>query len=323
MNTELFFDCGAPSIYNLLSKKNKNKVMGSHIKQRKRDDFSYVESDEYKAYRKDYAKFLQENHHVFRTYPNLDVINNAELTYKNQKWLEDKGLKPWPVWHFGSDVKWLRRYLKEGYKSLCIGGMVPNSARVLKPALDRLWLKELTDSKGMPLARVHGFAMTSFLLISRYPWFSVDSKSWIDYARFGRILIPFSDKGKLDYLRSYKVAVTFRSLDKRTARRGVHIDAMSAPKRDYVLRYLKSLGIPFGKSSFKTVNDPNYKPIKQKEIWSKPGKEVEVIEQHGVSNTNVMRMDVNLIAFHEIEKSIPSWPWSVHQTIGRKTKGLF
>lgn len=320
---EIFLDCGAPSLYNLLSKKKKNKVMGANIKQRKFDDFSYVQDPQYLQYRKEYAQFVKEHEQYLSAYPNLDVINNAELTYKNQKWLEKRGLKPNPVWHFGSDVKWLRRYLDEGYKYICIGGMVPNPTRVLMPALDRIWMNELTDSNGMPKVKVHGFAMTSFVLMYRYPWFSVDSKSWIDYSRFGRVLVPMPIKGKINWFQPTKIAVTPRSYNIQTAQQGNHIKAMPKSHQKYIMDYLKDIGIPFGKSSFKKV-PKGYTLQQKKELWFRKDEEIEIIEEQGVCNSNVSRMDANIYVFRQIEKNTPAWPWSLFDKVNpAKQKGLF
>ena len=37
--------------------------------------------------------------------------------------------------------------------------------------------------------RVHGFGLTTFPLVERYPWFSVDSSSWAAISRNGGVLL--------------------------------------------------------------------------------------------------------------------------------------
>ncbi len=168
----IFLDSGAPSLYNSLARTNKGATfMGSYLKDRKNDDFSFVYSDAYLKYRQAYVDFLKKNYQKFDVYVNLDIINNGEETWKNQVFIEKEGLHPLPVFHLGEDIKWLKFYLNKGYNYIAIGGLIPNPYKVLAPALDELWAKYLTDKKGYPIVRIHGFALTSVRLMVRYPWF--------------------------------------------------------------------------------------------------------------------------------------------------------
>jgi uncharacterized protein Usg len=65
--------------------------------------------------------------------------------------------------------------------------MVPESTSYLMKWLDRLWGNILTDKKGRPLIKVHGFGLTTASLMTRYPWYSVDSTSWLMAAASGSI----------------------------------------------------------------------------------------------------------------------------------------
>lgn len=194
---KLFADCGAPSLYNKLSRKVEKKgVMGSTFAERKFDDFSYTETEEYAAYRDSYIDFLVENKDNIDVYSNLDVINNPVLTYKNQRLLEDAGLSPIPVYHLGTDVKWLKRYI-DRYEYIALGGLIPNPTKVLIPILDEMFKKYLTDDKGFPRVKLHGFACTSMPLMLRYPWYSVDSTTCRKLAIYGSIVIPEFSREKL------------------------------------------------------------------------------------------------------------------------------
>ena len=160
---KVFIDCGAPSLYNKLSRDkelNSRGTMGTVMSQRKFDDYSYTETKEYDAYRQAYIEFMLKHKHEVDVYSNLDVINNPELTWKNQQILEEAGLAPIPVFHLGCDTKWLAKYLKK-YEYIAIGGLVPNPTSVLIPWLDVLFKEHLCDSDGYPKAKYHGFACTS------------------------------------------------------------------------------------------------------------------------------------------------------------------
>ena len=308
----LFMDCGAPSLYNKLSRQVKTStIMGSHIKNRRRDDFTYVQTEEYAQYRFEYLEFIRSNPHL-DCFSNLDVINNAELTYQNQKWFEKRGLKPLPVWHFGEDIKWLQKYLDEGYKYICVGGMVPNPSAVLRPALDRIWTTMLTDKQGMPKVKVHGFAMTSFELMYRWPWYSVDSKSWIDYARYGFILLPpLMRDGTYDWRHPARIGVSDHAIEKRNPR--THFRFMDGRTRQRVLDLLKLVGVPLGVSKVKSK--PEGYELEDNESWltkptpTHPGT-VEATIEPGVRNSYISRMDVNLYLYRMIEQTVPAWPWA-------------
>ena len=172
----LMLDSGSPSLYNtMIRKKKTGGIMGSFLKDRVNDTFEFLETETYKAYKAAYIDFLLRNHQYFDVYVNLDIINNAQATWDNQLELESYGLKPIPVFHFGSDMKWLYMLLEKGYKYIAMGGFIPNPVSVLQPVLDDLWSNVLCDKDGMPKVKVHGFAVTSARLVVRYPWWSTDS----------------------------------------------------------------------------------------------------------------------------------------------------
>jgi hypothetical protein len=311
-NISLFLDCGAPSLYNKLSRIRKEKgVMGSHMKDRKRDDFSYIETEEYLQYRDSYIEFVKKNKGVLDVYSNLDVINNPKATWENQRYLEGKGIKPIPVFHLGSDPSWLVKYIEAKYDYIAIGGMVPNAPSVLIPLLDDFWSKYLTDEKGMPVVKIHGFAMTSLPLMFRYPWYSVDSTSWVMTSRFGSVYVPRFRNGKWIYdENSWKISLSSRSPSKEDA--GQHLDSVSPFVQEEIVRYFKEKGYRIGKSEFR-MEIESYS-LKDNERWN--GKEVidgkreiELVLEEGLCNSYRLRDEINIIYFLDVEKSMPKWPW--------------
>lgn len=147
----------------------------------------------------EYINFIKKYQKYLTVYAVLDDINSPEITWKNQKYMEDAGLNPLPVFHYGEDEKWLSECMKYDYFAL--GGMVPISNAKLKPWLDKIWRK-LVDKDGYAKFKVHGFGLTSVELMKRYPWYSVDSTSWVMTGRFGSVMcnigsinkVCFSDK---------------------------------------------------------------------------------------------------------------------------------
>jgi hypothetical protein len=116
----------------------------------------------------------------------LDKIGDAQGTYENQMQMESLGVKPIPCYHYGEDERYLEYYVAN-YDYVSIGGMAFVSKPQLATWLDRLWGTYLCDGAGKPKTRVHGFAMTNPNLMIRYPWYSVDSSSWVQISAHGNI----------------------------------------------------------------------------------------------------------------------------------------
>lgn len=118
----------------------------------------------------------------------MDAIGDALGTYQNQLAMEAMGVRPLPCFHFGEDVRYLEHYVAN-YSYITLGGMVAQSTWQLKLWLDDIWEKYLTDGSGRPKVKVHGFGLTTPELMRRYPWYSVDSSSWVQIARVGGMLL--------------------------------------------------------------------------------------------------------------------------------------
>jgi hypothetical protein len=149
-----------------------------------------------------YARFLREYKDIYHIASNVDVIgrNCEKETYDNQKKLEalvGPGIVG-PVHHVRDHDDWLRRYMDEGYDYLFIGGMVPEEIPVLRLWLDYIWTKYLINPDGTSKIKVHGFGLTSDELIFRYPWFSVDSTSWVIASGFGFCFLDIPEDEAID-----------------------------------------------------------------------------------------------------------------------------
>ncbi len=143
-----------------------------------------------------YANFIHEHGHHFSVKANIDVIGDAgPKSWANLKELEARGAGVFPVFHFTDDDKWLVKILDEGYDFFALGGLVGAGRKVLMAWLDRVWTRYLTLPDGSPRCKVHGFGLTDQVLMLRYPWYSVDSASWVFSASFGSCV--FAVDGKL------------------------------------------------------------------------------------------------------------------------------
>jgi hypothetical protein len=287
--------------------------------ERKRVDL-FLDSGAYSAWAQgkeivldDYIEFIKEHGDVLDVYSNLDVIGDPEATWKNQRRMEKAGLNPVPVYHYGEDIKYLTKLLARGYEYISLGGMVPISTKDLIYWLDELFTNYLTDEYGMPIVKVHGFGLTSLRLMLRYPWFSVDSTSWVVSGRMGTIYIPRYRLGKWIYdEESWKVAVSH--LSPNLKEKGKHISTMNKSEKDILLKYIHEKGYVMGESKLRYEND-GYKPIEGERLLNKSDKDpagqrqVERIIEPGISNKYQLRDELNILYFMDLEKTMTKWPW--------------
>lgn len=118
----------------------------------------------------------------------LDGIGDPQKTWENQVYMERYGAPPLPCFHFGEDERYLEYYVKH-YPYITIGGMVGKKIDDVIKWLDYVWPRYMLDSTGHPRLKVHAFGITTDRIMERYPWYSVDSSSWIQAASFGNIYV--------------------------------------------------------------------------------------------------------------------------------------
>ena len=183
-----------------------------------------------------YTQFLKDNADWIHTASNVDEIGagKEEATYRNQKELERLGADVCPVHHARDADKWLQKYLAEGYDYIFLGGMVPETTKYLLGWLDHVWGRYLTRKDGTARVKVHGFGLTTFELMTRYPWFSVDSTSWVQHGSFGCVMVDFPD-GRLQRIVVSQDSPMVHDFDR-------HLDNMSPPERRVVLDRIEELG---------------------------------------------------------------------------------
>jgi hypothetical protein len=193
----------------------------------------------------DYIAFVQRNRHLISNYVNLDVIpgamgrmdwrseaieKSATGSYANLQRMKDAGLTPIPVFHQGERFHWLERLLDDREPYVGISPYMRSSQRETIRWLDQCFAR----LKGRPV-RTHGFGVTSHILVSSFPWSSVDSTTWLQGAGNGQIVVPvYVGSGKWDYsVRPDVISVTDGS-----RHNGNHIDALDPARSAFVRRYL-------------------------------------------------------------------------------------
>lgn len=185
-----------------------------------------------------YIEFVYKNRDIILDVDNiglysvLDDVRSAKNTYENQLYMEQNGLKPLPCFHYGEDVSMLKKYI-DNYEYITLGGMVPISTKQLYYWLDDIWNKYLTKEDKTARIKVHGFGLTTFELMEPYPWFSVDSSTWVQNANFGMIT-------------SHKYG-TLNISAKSPARkdRGRHLTTLPEMTKKEILKELEEKGFEF------------------------------------------------------------------------------
>ena len=189
-----------------------------------------------------YCDYIKRNSDLWRVedgdamFSVLDGIGDPLQTYRNQLHMEALGARPLPCFHFGEDERYLEWYV-QNYDYITIGGMVGRSTEVLFKWLDRIWNKYLVDGSGKPKVKTHAFGITSVSIMERYPWYSVDSSSWIQSAAFGGIVTP----------KWGNLSVSEKSPSRHDA--GRHISTLNPVEQDQVLRMLEEQGFTYERLS--------------------------------------------------------------------------
>lgn len=161
----------------------------------------------------------------------LDGIGDAELTWKNQIFMEQHGAKPLPCFHFGEPDEYLDWYAQR-YPYITIGGLVRTKAQDVMQWLDHIWRLDgpLCDAQGRPKLKVHAFGVTTISLMERYPWHSVDSSSWIQAASFGSVYT----------VEHGPISISAKSPSRQDM--GRHLTTLSAIQREHVEAQLNADG---------------------------------------------------------------------------------
>ena len=250
------------------------------------DKWDYYNTPDFWKYVDDYAAFVKKYQIAIDLYANVDVIPNPELTWRNQRYLEkEHGLRPVPVVHYKTNTKWLRRYMKAGYELIALGGLVGSTMK----RSCRDWVDECFDivcdtPKRLPKVKIHGFGITSYKYLLRYPWWSVDSAAWDKVSSYGGVYIPHKRKGKFVFdTAPYLLKCSMESPERKKRN---HFLNISERERRIIKEWFSLINIPVGKL------------------------EGEEVKEKGAVTYHVYRRIANLYFFQRFVDSLPSWPWS-------------
>lgn len=307
---DVFIDSGAWSLCRLyvLKQGKKAERMGKHGRlleepflRGAQGDFSYydlTQGSPFREYCDSYAGFVHKFKDRLELFANIDAIGSPEVTWNIQRFFEEEhGLRLVPVVHHGTHLKWVEKYIANGYDIIGLGGYARKIAR------DELirWTDEVfvsicpASNKYKPIIRVHGFALTAWEYMTRWPWYCVDSTSWVKYSAYGWIILPrWSETKGFRYDRQPLVVnMSWRSPFK--ADRYKHLDNSMESIKENVMKWLAHTKVPLGKV------DPK-------------GNEIE----RGVISSHESRSTANLHYFLNLQDTLPEWPWALSEKIAQR-----
>jgi len=116
----------------------------------------------------------------------------AELSWKNMEEMERRGTEPLPCFHYNEPWEYLDYYASK-YNYIALGGLVRGDLYSLESWFQQVF-ERVCDSDGRPKVRFHAFSLTALELMMNYPWYSVDSSTWVQWAANGLVLLPTSGR---------------------------------------------------------------------------------------------------------------------------------
>ena len=126
-----------------------------------------------------YMTYIQDNN--IDIYFNLDVIGDFEATMVNQRIMEQAGLHPIPVYHYGEPLENLDYLVEQGYTYIGLGGTVGKSTQVRQQFFDEVFQRH-------PNIDYHALGVTARELVENYNWYSVDSTKWLTPFKYKRVI---------------------------------------------------------------------------------------------------------------------------------------
>lgn len=132
-----------------------------------------------------YALWLQiyrTDYPQIRTYINLDDLDDPDKSLANLKFMENKGLRPIPVYHYGEPED-LLKYLCSKYDYIGLGGLAVGTMPSV--TLERFW-NWIHDA--YPEHKFHILGVGTMKPFYHAQPFSMDSTSWKAHARYGVLM---------------------------------------------------------------------------------------------------------------------------------------
>lgn len=328
----MFVDSGAHGLYNLFVLKHgkeDRKSRNANLKERtgtdtlakppvrwSQGDFSYFDltrGSEFRAYCDSYAAFIKKmDGRVLCA--NVDAISNPDLTWEIQRFFEEEhGVYPVPIVHYGTPMRYVDRYLQAvrvdinevgddisgpKYDLLGVGGLGQGVSRhEYFSWADRFFTHICPEKDGyLPMIKTHGFAMTSWELMCRYPWWSVDSATWVKLSAYGWLYVPRWSESAGWRFDKPPMGINFSWRSPRLEEVQKHFNNVPKRAQEVALKWLKHIGLEIG-----SVDEEGKMKV------------------FGVSSHHRARSIANLTYLVDLQDSRPEWPHALdHSVVERR-----
>ena len=139
-------------------------------------------SVDFDLYLDKYIDFIIEKNIKYFFELDIDSIVGYKKVLQLRERLERKtGRKCIPVWHKSRGLEEYKKICKE-YDYIAIGGIVTNEIK----RNEYKYFDQLLTIARKNKCKVHGLGFTNMKMLYKYPFYSVDSSSWVNGARFGQ-----------------------------------------------------------------------------------------------------------------------------------------
>jgi hypothetical protein len=195
----VFLDSGAHTLQNLFLGRKSADHLGKTHAEIQRGLLKVLDKwlVDYSAYVESMTKKYKRR---FDFYVNVDYRQHCPAIYEVLQRLYKLGCRAVPVYHGDASLDWVRRYIDDGHKLIGVGRCQATGSGTRKQRyFDTLFNLLIKHD-----IAAHGFMLTDTDMF-RYPWYSVDSTSWLKAASFGSIY-DYAVAGNLPVLRAVYVS---------------------------------------------------------------------------------------------------------------------
>lgn len=224
-----------------------------------------------------YAELLSRKGDRYELKFTFDVMNDGPASYKNWQWLRKQGHDVVPVYHVGTDEKYLERYKKQTDR-IAIGAIARQYTQDRLKSLTYIFEKHLLDKNGKPVCKAHGLGLTSTRIMFGYPWFSVDSASALILGGFGGSFMPrnlVEENGRIIAKPSangrhwFYMGVSTRKGKNALASSTAHFFALPKSTQELYRRYARQMGAEIGDPPRKDVESYKMALFSDKQLKTK------------------------------------------------------
>jgi len=248
-----------------------------------------------------YAEFCHENIDIFSAMVGCDVIPGEFGRVPTAQEVDTSAAKGWEnylhmvedlklpahrvihVFHQGEEIKWLENLMKYNDDHIKAGGEALYIG--LSPANDRttkqkaMWLDQvmpyITNPDGSAKVRWHGFGVTAVDLLKRYPWFTIDSTSWMRAGAFGAVRVPLLSR-KNPYLDSKLIVAVTEATGYSQGNK--HYDKMCIQEQKVVCEYLESVGVTIEDVKKDEREGVQARQSANVQFWKRMEKELQTVD---------------------------------------------